>query len=220
MNGIYKRKGKVMHLAEAFYTNLFVAPILPYISKTKITPNMITVLNILNSFFIYFLSYKGSFVSVAILIQVYLFLDILDGNLARYKNMKSKIGAIMDTWNDRVFYTLIFIFIGWGRVYYSYIIITIILVNLYAIIPTFYIVPRLRKLKNIKRWGIKKYMFAKGFLIGMDLGTVDIILTIFLVCNKINIMFLVIMIGYAFDLIYRIIELKINENIERNAISI
>lgn len=215
MSVVYKREKKVMHLAEAFYTNIVVEPILPLIGKTSITPNFITISNILLSFIIYYFAFKGNLTLVAILIQVYLFLDILDGNLARYKNMKSEIGAKLDFWSDRFFYNLIFISIGYNRVNIYLLILIILCVNLYAIIPTHYIVPRLRKLKEIKRFGIKKTIMEKGFIIGMDLGTVDLLLTFFLLTRLISIelLFLVIIIGYIFDLFYRIIELKINESL-------
>jgi hypothetical protein len=39
---------------------------------------------------------------------------------------------------------------------------------LYGIIATYYIVPRLRKLKVINRTGIKKYFMDRGYIIGMD----------------------------------------------------
>ncbi|MFR1380462.1 MAG: CDP-alcohol phosphatidyltransferase family protein [Clostridium neonatale] len=213
---VYKREKKIMHLAEAFYTNIIVEPILPLIGKTPITPNFITISNIFLSFIIYYCAFKGNLTLVGILIQVYLFLDILDGNLARYKNMKSKIGAKLDFWSDRFFYNLIFISIGYSRVSIYLLLTIIVCVNLYAIIPRYYIVPRLRKLKEIKRFGLKKIIMENGFIIGMDLGTVDFLLTFFLIIRLISIktLFAAIIIGYVFDIGYRIIELKRNEHIE------
>jgi len=208
---IHKRNNKTMHLAEAFYTNLFVQPLLPLISKTNITPNNITMINIGNSFFMYYLAFNGNFKTVAILIQVYLFLDILDGNLARYKNMHSKLGAKLDSWCDTIFYNMIFISIGYGRVNLVQLILVLILVNTYALIATYYIVPRLRMIKEIKRFGLKRKMMEKGYIIGMDLGTVDFITTVFLILGRVDILYTILIAGYIFDLIYRVFELKYNE---------
>lgn len=93
----YKRKDKSMHVAEYFYTVKVVNPLLPVITKTFITPNMVTLCNSFLAMFIFYFSYLQKFCLVALLIQVYLFLDILDGNLARYKNMKSALGAKLDS---------------------------------------------------------------------------------------------------------------------------
>ncbi|WP_244834817.1 CDP-alcohol phosphatidyltransferase family protein [Clostridium sp. BJN0001] len=214
-NIIYKREKKIMHLAEAFYTNVIVNPILPLVAKTPIKPNYITISNILISVFIYYLAFMNNLTIVAVLIQLYLFFDVLDGNLARYINARSKLGAKLDFWSDRFFYNLIFISIGYGRVNILLLLAVVVCVNLYAIIPTYYIVPNLRKLKNIKRFGFKKYMMSKGYIIGMDLGTVDFLLTFFLITRLISLtnLFILITAGYIIDLMYRIIELKINQKI-------
>lgn len=211
---VYKRQGKIMHLAEAFYTNLVVEPLLPLISKTSITPNSITIFNMFLGLFTCYLALKGRLVVAGIFVQVYLFLDILDGNLARYKDMRSKLGGTLDAVGDKIFYNLIFLSIGLGRIDTGLVILVVILVNLYAIIPTYYIVPRLKKLSHIKRHGLKRIMMEKGFIIGMDLGTVDILLTVFLVIGKIHLLFIILSIGYIFDLIYRIVELKYNEHLK------
>lgn len=220
-NIIYKREKKIMHLAEAFYTNIVVEPILPLIAKLPVTPNQITIFNVIVSFAIYYLAFKGNLKAVAILIQFYLFLDILDGNLARYKNMRSKLGAKLDFWCDRFFYNLIFISIGFGKVDLSLLILIIICVNAYAIVPTYYIVPGLRKLKEVKRFGLKKVMMEKGYIIGMDLGTVDFVFTFFLLTNLISLsaLFIILIIGYVFDLLYRCFELKYNESIIKKVIN-
>lgn len=211
----YKRKDRTMHIAEYFYTTKIVEPLLPIISKTPITPNMVTIFNSFLAIFIFYLAYKQNYIGVAILIQGYLFLDILDGNLARYKNMKSDLGAKLDNINDRVFYTLIFVFIGIGEVSLYLIISVVFLINLYAILATFYIVPRLRQLETVERRGLKKYFMNRGFIIGMDLGTVDILTTIFLLLDKINILYIILIVGFVLDIIMRLTELWWNERLEK-----
>lgn len=211
----YKRKDRTMHIAEYFYTTKIVEPLLPIISKTPITPNMVTIFNSFIAMFIFYLAYNQKYIGVAILIQIYLFLDILDGNLARYKNMKSDLGAKLDNINDRVFYTLIFVFIGIGEVSLYLIISVVFLINLYAILATFYIVPRLRQLETVERRGLKKYFMNRGFIIGMDLGTVDILTTIFLLLDKINILYIILIVGFVLDIIMRLTELWWNERLEK-----
>lgn len=206
----YKRKDKTMHIVEYFYTSKLVEPLLPILSKTFITPNMITLFNSFFALVILYFGYNKRYFSVAIFIQIYLFLDILDGNLARYKNMKSELGAKLDSINDRFFYTLIFVFIGIKNIQLPLIILVVVLINIYGIIATYYIVPRLRKMNVIKRWGIKKYFMDKGFIIGMDLGTIDIITSVFLIFGKIKLLYIVLIIGLVLDIVYRLIELWYN----------
>lgn len=208
---IYKRRD--MYIVEAFYTKNVVAPLLPALGKTHITPNMITIFNIALSFLTYYFAAKGNLTLTAILIQVYLFLDILDGNLARYKNMHTELGKILDNASDRIFYNLIIITIGYGRVHLGIIVLLILLINLNAIIPTYYIVPRLKRLKEIKRVGIKRIAMEKGYILGMDLSIMDALISIFLLINQVKYLFIILIIGYIFDLIYRIIELKYNEKL-------
>lgn len=216
-NIVFKRNDRSMHVAERFYTIKVVEPILPLIGKTFITPNMVTCANILLSFFIFYLAYESHYILCAFGIQLYLFFDILDGNLARYKNMRSKLGANLDILCDNIFYNLIFIALGLNKINILYAVAALILMNLYGIIATHYIVPRLRKLKEIKRSGIKKYFMDRGYIIGMDLGTLDIIMTAFLLLgHALKPMFITIIAGYIIDIFFRILELKKNEKIPQN----
>ena len=91
----------------------------------------------------------------------------------------------------------------------------ILLVNIYGILATFYIVPKLRQLKAIRRRGIKKFFMDKGFIIGMDLGTVDILMTVFLLLGRIRILYIILIIGFIFDIIVRLRELWWNERLEK-----
>lgn len=214
---VFKRKDRTMHVAESFYTHNVVEPLLPYIGKTFITPNMVTSANIIFSFVMFYLAYSEHYILFALGIQFYLFLDILDGNLARYKNMRSKLGGTLDTICDNLFYNGMLIAVGINRVSWLYILSAVFLLNAYGWIATYYIVPRLRKLKVIERNGLKKYFMDRGYIIGMDLGTLDIIMTLFLLCgHMLNVMFVTIIFGYIVDMIFRIAELKKNEKLPQN----
>lgn len=207
------RKGP-FHIAEFFYNKYLTYPILPYISKTKITPNIITTLNILLSFITFYLAYKKRFIIVAFMMLIYQFLDNLDGNLARYKDLKSDFGAVLDQVSDFIFYNFIFIFLGWGRINIILIILLVFLINFYGLYATKYIVPRLRKLKTIERIGLKKYLFNKGIILGIDVGTMDIISSVFLIFSKVQELYIFLIICFILDLVYRTLELKYNEKLQ------
>lgn len=216
-NKQYKRENKVMHVAESFYTNLIVKYVLKPLGNTFVTPNMVTLSGSFLAILIFYLIFQKYYFAIAILIQVYLFIDILDGNLARYKDMKSKLGATLDTINDTMFYNLLFIFLGINVVPIYLILGVVLLLNLYGIIATYYIVPRLRKLKHVQRRGLKKIFMDKGYIIGMDLGTVCILTSIFLIIGCIKLLYIVLIIGYILDILLRIHELNYNIKLEKKA---
>lgn len=66
-----KRQDRTYYLIEGFYTKKIVDPLLPHISKTFITPNMVTALNSVIGIFAFWLAYENEYVLVAILMQVY-----------------------------------------------------------------------------------------------------------------------------------------------------
>jgi len=208
-----------MYLTEYFYRVKIIEPILPVLSKTFLTPNMITIFNCFFSLLIYYLAYQEQFLIAAIGIQIFVILDTLDGSLARYKDMQSKFGAKLDDINDRVFYTLIFIFIGIKSIPLYLIVLVILLVNLYAIIAAYYITPRLSRLKTIERRGLKKYFMDRGFILGMDLGNIDLLISLFLILNEIYYLYIVLAAGLILDLTVRLLELKRNEKLQANVIS-
>lgn len=196
-----------MHIAEYIHTVYLVQPILPIISRTFITPNMITISNILYSILLYYWAYHNQFSLVAIGIQLYLFLDILDGNLARYAQLQSKVGAWLDNIYDRIFYTLFFIFLGINNVHYILIIILIAFINFYGWLATYYIVLRLKRLSQIKRRSLKGWFMDKGFIVGMDVGTLMILSTLFLLVREVHLLFIVLIIGLVVDILARLSEL-------------
>ena len=100
MDTILKRDH--FYLMEGIYTRLIVK-LLPYVGKSFLTPNMITSINIINTVVVFLSMWSGKYILAAILVQLYLFLDILDGNLARYQKKSTRIGAILDQISDRLF---------------------------------------------------------------------------------------------------------------------
>lgn len=210
-------KRKDFYWVEKVYTDL-VVKILPVVGKTPITPNMITITNILNAILIFGLIWVDQYFIAAILIQVYLFFDILDGNLARYKDLCTSMGKILDHICDRLYYNGLYIVlgikigIGW-RWIGAYLIIHII----YEIFATYYIVPGIKKLKNFKRWGLKRYLIERGIILGMDLSAQSAITSILLFTPTKPLIIYLITALYLIDLVYRVLELAVNTRISRTA---
>lgn len=205
-----KINSKKYHLAEFFFNKYISGPMLQYISKTSITPNMITTTNFIVSFFTLYSAYKKEYTTVAFLMIFYQFCDNLDGNLARYKNLTSELGARLDKISDFIFYNLIFVCLGINNISVNLIILLVFLINFYGVIATYYIVPKMKKIKFMKRFGIKKFFYNKGFILGFDIGTMNIVSSIFLLCQYIKLMYIVLIILLLFDITYRIIEVHYN----------
>lgn len=196
---------------ENLYTRI-VVKLLPLIGKTFITPNIITSLNILNTFVIFWCVWNEKYLIASLLIQLLLFLDIVDGNLARYKGMCSKLGKILDRINDSIFYYIFYIIFGikiginpiWIALY-------IAIYLSYSLITTFYIVPQIRKMPNFIRRGIKKSFMDRGILLGMDISSQCLITSILLITPYKEYILYSISFLYAFDLVYRLYELNFNK---------
>jgi len=112
--------------------------IAPLANKLNITPNQITVSNMLLRFYIIsrFIA-KDFSISTPILLLLTHFLDCLDGTIARMFNQTSEFGACLDGTSDKLFWTTLFIITIYylrNNVFYRNLIIAIfavILVGLY-----------------------------------------------------------------------------------------
>lgn len=85
--------------------------------KTSITPNQITffslVLSLIAAYFFIFGNYYYALIGVLFLHLSFLF-DHVDGEIARYKNLKSLFGAWFDQVTDRIMESLVFVGITIG----------------------------------------------------------------------------------------------------------
>lgn len=83
---------------------------------TWLTPNFVSIFNVLFFGLIFviliFIGKYWSMILLAVSIQVYHMFDIMDGHLARLKNMKSSYGAWVDGGGDKFIFQLIFISIS------------------------------------------------------------------------------------------------------------
>jgi len=82
-------------------------------NNTKITPNQITFLSAILSLIAGILFYNDYYILGAILFQIGYILDIVDGSLARVKNMQSRFGAFFDVFTDWLKAPLVLIILFW-----------------------------------------------------------------------------------------------------------
>lgn len=95
-DGMYARRNKRI-----------LRPILPYIFKTPITPNMVSLIGVIVSIYSGYLFSKGGYwygVAAALVTYVSALLDHIDGAIARIKSKESDFGAHFDTLCDYIFY--------------------------------------------------------------------------------------------------------------------
>lgn len=88
----------------------------PFICRFVSNPNVITVLNIFIAFLIFYQLVDGGLIFAGLLIYLALFLDLLDGSVARFHNKSSIKGKILDSLADVLLWILIIlgIFINTG----------------------------------------------------------------------------------------------------------
>ena len=203
-------KRKHFYILERLYTLLAVQT-LPAFARLRVTPNQVTITNLLNGLLIFALIATGHFLAAAVLIQLYLFLDILDGNLARYRNMASKLGAVLDNFGDRFFYNGVMIVIGATTGNSWMCILTFLLAhNLHAAAATFVIVPAIRQNPAFRRFAFKQALMDRGHIFGMDLSSQDLIATLLLPTPWRIWIVPACALLYAADLLFRLAELARN----------
>lgn len=208
---VYKPKRDSFYLFEGFYTQA-VCRLLPFIARTGIKPNQVTLANIVNGFAIPACLFLELRLAASLLIQLYLFLDIVDGNLARYTGKSSRLGHILDQVSDRAFYTFGFLALGYfAGNSWTWLLAYAVIINTYALLTTGYIAPRIRAIPRFRRWGLKKWFMERKILFGMDLSTQDVIASVLLLTPATRWILPIITCLYSADLLYRLWELKRNE---------
>ena len=189
---------------------LFGKPLIKYLVRTPITPNMVTFFNLFVIFPMFCLAnLKKMYLLVAVLVQLYMFFDVVDGNLARNKNMKSELGRRLDIIADTIFYTLGVFVMGLSMDLELWkVCILIVVQQVYGCIATYYIVPKIRKLSNFRHTNLKQFFISHDILFGMDASLECLIFTVFLPFSIRKVIFIVCPIMWIVDLIYRLYELE------------
>lgn len=184
--------------------------ILP-LSRTKITPNQVTITGFCCAMLSCVFMFLGHNVIAGILFLTYSVLDHTDGMLARFKNLTSKLGKILDdTFDYIVFNTaLLSIYLAFNTDVLAFV-FAIIAMNIHWQVCPKYIVPNLRKLKNIRRWGLKKWLMDRGWILGIDVSLLALLIFFGLIFNIPNLLLYVIGFIYMADLVYRYVELRVN----------
>jgi CDP-diacylglycerol--glycerol-3-phosphate 3-phosphatidyltransferase len=93
MNLIDIRRNLAYHITE---------PIVRILSRTRITPNTLTFINLVLNIFAAYVIATGHLLLGGILVLVSGLFDLLDGALARFTSQTTRFGAILDSTVDRI----------------------------------------------------------------------------------------------------------------------
>lgn len=181
------------------------------VAKTGLTPNQVTLMSLFLIIISFIAIYNHFAVLAGILYLIYCILDCLDGMIARFKDLRSQFGSYLDKVVDHIGFNGVFI-ISYIASYINFFecILVIICMNLHRTICPHYILKNLKKVKNIKRFGIKKYCLDRGFLLGVDATLLVILISTGLIFNILSFICYLLSFLYLFDLVYRFFELKYN----------
>jgi len=91
------------------YSRLFLEPLARFISRTGISPNVITVIGFLLMAGVAFVLARGYLVLGGLLIIATALFDAIDGTLARMMGRTSRFGAFLDSTLDRFSEAIIFL---------------------------------------------------------------------------------------------------------------
>ncbi len=195
-----------------WYYMLFLMgePLMRLLMKTPITPNMITLVNLFGIFpAICLAGVSKHFFVLAILVEIYMFIDTIDGNLARNKNMLSERGKKLDYLADTLFDTVGKIAIGIAIDTPVWLVLLAIAVQQgYGAIATHYIVPKIRSTENFKRTALKQFFWERGILFGMDTSMECLTISLMMLFPIRKYIFIACPLLWIIDLCYRLYELK------------
>ena len=183
--------------------------------NTPITPNMVTLLNLILIFpLVCLAAWFKNYIGIAILVNVYIILDFLDGGLARMKEMFSKYGAVLDTITDYLMYSVGYIFIAYAiDTHWYFIVFSMVAQWLYAIVTTVYIAPKIRKLDTFNKTKIKLFFENKlHIILGMDVSMESLLISVTIWFSFRKYLFFVCGIFWIIDLVFRLLELHILNN--------
>jgi len=105
LKDIWKKAVKKPTCIFVYPSRYISIPITSFLLKTKITPNQVTIISFIFAILsaVSFLLGKYPFIILgAIFLQTSYILDLIDGEIARYKNLKSTFGAWLDTTLDSI----------------------------------------------------------------------------------------------------------------------
>lgn len=211
-------ENKSYYITEYLFRVLIIQKfILLPLAKTPITPNAITLLSAFWAGLSFYCIYLGHYVVAGILFLLYSLFDHIDGMLARYKNLSSKLGKFLDVSVDTLVFNGIFIFLfACELISLQACIFALVMMNLYNCITSFYILKELRKLGHIKRFGLKKWFLDRGFLLGIDASLLAILIACGIMFGAFE--FICYLVGGIFlsDLCYRLVELWRNRKTHKN----
>ena len=91
------------------YSRIFLEPLARFISRTGISPNVITVIGFLLMVGVAFVLARGYLVWGGLLIIAAALFDAIDGTLARMMGRTSRFGAFLDSTLDRFSEAIIFL---------------------------------------------------------------------------------------------------------------
>ena len=206
---IYKRKEN--YFWEFTLVKIIRKPVL-LLKRTRITPNMITIINcIVNIPLCCLAVWFKNFYLVALFVQIYCIFDVLDGNLARNKKLTSALGKKLDEISDFIFYTCFYIYLGWRLDVLFLGVLQVIIQHIYGLVATYYIVPIIKKNPEFKRTRLKQFFYDRGILFGMDATLEALITTCFLVLPVRKYFFIINICFWVLDIVYRCIEVTKNE---------
>lgn len=211
---VFKHALNGMHPVEKIYRLFIARHLLVPLSKTKIVPNAITILNFcLVPFCVYFAFVKNIPLTL-LFFSAYCFVDHVDGMLARYKNQLSRFGYALDIISDNACFYLTTAAIGWGIVSIWWLLFSSLSMLLYDVVSSKYIAPKVRKIKltrEYKRSKLKDFFVRRyAVLIGMNFLSNQMLMLLLLPFGLFRVYYLLLSFLYLLDLLWRLKELKAN----------
>jgi phosphatidylglycerophosphate synthase len=143
------RSHKSKYSTDEMYIYKTLDSIIPYLCKSKIHPNVITLSTIPQMYFLYHSMVNHEYLTSLLFIILIRITDCLDGMVARQCNLKSKLGSYLDTGIDILsFTTFILGFIGSIKTQYITCSVSLLVLSIMTIIVISQINPENHHIDN------------------------------------------------------------------------
>lgn len=186
------------------------------LSRTNITPNLVTIFGILCVGCSFALLYSGYNALSGCFYLLYSLADHTDGMLARLKGQSSALGHIMDYISDYIAWFGLIVLAGYLYDVSVWLVgFTCVTLLIHQQFCKHFIHARLKRLKTIYRFGLKKWFLERGVLLGIDASLLAWILAFGIFSTKFELCFYILGVIYILDIIYRLIELNLNLKLQK-----
>lgn len=196
------------YLAIKYYADPIALVIVGITHKLRIHPNLLTLISLISGLLAAGCFVMGRGIVGAFLVQIHLIFDLADGTLARLTGQVTEFGGKLDKISDQTVRAILFpVIAAVSPVSLGAKIIFVATIYLDLAIIHLYVLPFLKKYPVVRAsW--KKWFLDRGIIPGFDIFLVYVLISLFALIRRFDLLIYIVIIGKNLDWIYRVWECR------------